>query len=137
MLPPVTLKSTSQKAFNTVESAILKKGRVPNIVSVATDKNYILAARYCTDFENIHFQVYNKKTCQMTDNFVLASNHDGDTVSVSKYNAFQNNVMRPRDAVASPDKDMTFEEKVNARPVILKRIESILQAAADGLSKKS
>lgn len=131
---PVVLKGSSQNAFKKLDT-VFDKVVTPKIVSVDTGKNFIFVARYITDFPDLHFQVYNRK-CTMTDAFVLAENKSGNGCEIKKYSAFQNKVMRPRDIEVSPDKDMSFEQILQHRPVIVKRIESLLAATTEALNKK-
>lgn len=136
MLPavnPVLLKGKSQVAFDKL-GLIFKKNHIPNVLAADTKKNYIFVAQYVSDSGNMHFQVYNKN-CQETDSFVLSANNDKNELRVTKYLAFKNKVMRPRDIVMSPDQDMTFEQTLQTRPIIVRRIESLLQAAAEYIKK--
>ncbi len=131
---PVVLKGSSKNAFNKL-GTIFDKTYTPKIVVADTGKNFIFVARYLADSPNLHFQVYNRQ-CKMTDTFVLAQNKSGNGCEIKKYSAFQNKVMRPRDIEVSPDKDMSFEQILQHRPVIVKRIESLLAATTEALNKK-
>ncbi len=130
-LSPAVLKGKSQNAFNKI-GAVFHETGVPKVLTANTKKNYVFVGKYITDSENMHFQVYNRK-CKLTDSFVLEENGDG--LNIVKYSAMRNKVMRPRDVAVSPDKDMTFEQILKTRPVIVKRIESILQAVAENICK--
>lgn len=138
MIPAVTrpiITGKSQEAFNRI-GEIFNHGSCPRVLAAKTDKNIIFVARYITDASNLHFQVYNKN-CKMTDTFVLTSRADGAGVDIDKYSAFQNNVMRTRDAMDSPNKDMSFEQILQSRPVIVKRIESLVNTASEMLGKRN
>ncbi|MCM1010232.1 MAG: hypothetical protein NC390_05080 [Fusobacterium sp.] len=54
---------------------------------------------------------------------------------VHGYSTTRNNVMRPTDPMnRDPEREMTFEETVRTRPVILKHINSLLEKLGDELS---
>lgn len=134
MLPainPALLKGKSQEAFNVLNKNI----GITQVRPARTKKNYIFISRNIGDAENIHFDVYNKSG-EMTEKFVLSALGPKQKGIITEYKTFRNKVMRPRDPLVSPDKDMTFQQKLRTRPVIVKRIESLLQAASEALAKK-
>ena len=121
-ISPVVLKGKSQEAFKMLHKTV----DILQVCPSYTKKNYIFVSKNIQDPSNLHFDVYNKAG-QMTEQFVV-SNSDENAV-ITKYQSFKNKVMRPRDPLLSPNSDMTFEQKLQARPVIVKRIESLLDNA--------
>lgn len=130
MLPaisPAVLKGNAQEAYNILNKSV----DVLQVVPARTKKNYIFMSRNVGDAHNLHFDVYNKAG-QMTERFEL-SNSDENAV-ITKYQSFKTKVMRSRDPLLSRNSDMTFEQKLQARPIIVKRIETLLDNAVKSIA---
>ena len=129
MLPaisPTLLKGKSREAFNILN----KRVNVLQVVPTCTKKNYIFMSKNVEDVNKLHFYVYNKAG-DMTEQFELSSS--ADNAVITKYVSFKTKIMRARDILLSRDADMTFEQKLQARPIIVKRIESLLDNAVKSM----
>lgn len=129
MLPaisPAVLKGNAQEAYNILNKSV----DVLQVVPARTKKNYISMSRNVGDAHNLHFDVYNKAG-QMTERFELSSSDENAVIT--KYQSFKTKVMRSRDPLLSRNSDMTFEQKLQARPIIVKRIETLLDNAVKSI----
>lgn len=129
MLPaisPAVLKGNAQEAYKILNKSV----DVLQVVPARTKKHYIFMSRSVGDAYNLHFDVYNKAG-QMTERFELSS--CDENAVITKYQSFKTKVMRSRDPLLSRNSDMTFEQKLQARPIIVKRIETLLDNAVKSI----
>lgn len=132
MLPeisPAVLEGRSLKNFKILDKTV----DILQVRPARTKNNYIFISRNSEDPRTLHFDVYDK-SCKMTERFAVSRSKGTTDGVITNFQTTKNNVMRPRDPLVSPNSNMTFEQILQARPVIVKRISTLLQNAVNSFS---
>ncbi len=148
MNQPVVLTGKAKEAVETCNK-ILNESNCTKALAVRIDNNdKMLCVSKPQGDHNIHFYLFKTKENKPMDIFVVSPDFcerprglvfpvvpDIQVGQVMDFRTGCNDVMRSRDPLYSNFRDLTLEEKLHTRPVVVKRISSLLEKLGKEISK--